>query len=71
MKNQGVIKNNKDELNSTHTLSAGLSHFIIPFELIFVFALKNLPFPENNPIPFSSCVAPGEVLLLGNFTLET
>jgi len=75
MKNQSVIKNSKDGLggisNSIQTPSAGLPHFITPFELIFVFALKNLPLPGNNPIPFSSCAAPGEALLVGNFTLET
>ncbi len=37
------------------------------FESISVFALKNLLFPANNYITFSTCAVPGDLILLGNF----
>ena len=40
----------------------------IQFEAVSVFALKNLLFPANNYITFSSCGVPGDLVLLGNFT---
>ncbi|ACF15061.1 conserved hypothetical protein [Chloroherpeton thalassium ATCC 35110] len=40
----------------------------IKFDAISVFALKNLLFPANNYISFSSIAVPGDLLLLGNFT---
>jgi hypothetical protein len=39
----------------------------IQFEAVSVFALKNLLFPANNYITFSSCAVPGDLILLGNF----
>jgi hypothetical protein len=39
----------------------------IQFEAVAVFALKNLLFPANNYITFSSCGVPGDLILLGNF----
>lgn len=39
----------------------------IQFEAVSVFALKNLLFPANNYITFSSCGVPGDLILLGNF----
>ena len=39
----------------------------IQFDSISVFALKNLLFPSNNYISFSSCGVPGDLILLGNF----
>ncbi len=39
----------------------------IQFEAVSVFALKNLLFPANNYITFSSCAVPGDLVLLGNF----
>lgn len=39
----------------------------IQFDSISVFALKNLLFPSNNYISFSSCAVPGDLILLGNF----
>lgn len=38
------------------------------FSPISVFALKNILFPANNYITFSSSAVPGDLLLLGNFT---
>ena len=38
------------------------------FEAISVFALKNLLFPSNNYINFSSSALPGDMLIVGNFT---
>lgn len=40
------------------------------FTPVSVFALKNLLFPANNYITFSSSAVPGDLLLLGNFTQE-
>jgi hypothetical protein len=39
----------------------------LQFESISVFALKNLLFPSNDYITFSSCAVPGDLILLGNF----
>lgn len=41
------------------------------FKAISVFALKNLLFPSNNYINFSSSALPGDMLVVGNFTSNT
>ncbi|NET87949.1 MAG: hypothetical protein F6K45_07620 [Kamptonema sp. SIO1D9] len=44
------------------------SNLSFSFNAISVFALKNLLFPSNNYINFSSSALPGDMLIVGNFT---
>ena len=66
---------NKDDLNAqvNQQINAQVPAQIadklslLSFKAISVFALKNLLFPTNNYISFTSCAIPGDMLLLGNF----